>query len=154
MAKIIQGIGVNKMGSVLNLVVRYFCIGTTSIFALNVFAVGYAFSDTHPAILSTLEVKNPYVLIYEKKLSAAKLEAQRRHRIASNEGLIWEQIRSLGENGAVSAMDVDAQETKWKVSNKRAEIADAYVLKAAALLAIAGERTRAGLEMPVCKVGN
>lgn len=97
-----------------------------------------------------LAAQNPYVSLYEKRLEVAQLSVQRSETIAENERIKWKRMEYLGANGAVPAIEVDAQQTRWQIANKRIEIADAHVEKARALLAIAKERTGAGLDMPVC----
>ena len=99
---------------------------------------------------SLLSVQNPYVSLYQKRLEVAQLSVQRSETIAENERIKWKRMESLGANGAVPAIEVDAQQTRWQIAKKRIEIADAHVEKARALLAIAKERTGAGLDMPVC----
>lgn len=93
---------------------------------------------------------NPYVALYEARVASAKFKWEQLKDVVENERILMERMKKLAQQGAVTEVDADNQQTKYWMTFKSRSIAGQQLILEANLLEITKQRIEAGLDMPVC----
>lgn len=94
--------------------------------------------------------KNPFVSLYRSRLTVAERAVVSQQNSVNFEFSKWKRLDGLAKSGAVPEKEASDQETRYRIAEKKLEIARLKLDSAIALLQIAKSRVEAGQSVDVC----